>query len=143
MVYFATVRALKAKEKWVVIGAGSRAPRGLVLNGVKHGSERCGTDNFARHRDTKKQKLLSEKQDIKENLWSASGGGASWFEPTLSILNQVTAILNALESTEPAVLADLFREVGLPPALRAGKIVFQPTLWLESPLLRVQRARTY
>ena len=74
----------------------------------------------------KKKKLIEEKTVLKEKSRRVSGGGAAWFEPAVSILNRATTIQNALSGTEPAQLADCFREVGLNPALRAETIVFQP-----------------
>ena len=74
----------------------------------------------------KKNKLIEEKTDIEQKLRSISDGGDSWFEYALAVIQQATAIPNALQSPDPADRADFFKKVGLNRTLRAEKIVFQP-----------------
>ena len=74
----------------------------------------------------KKKKLLEEKASIEEKLRSVSDGGDSWLELALAVLHQATAIPNALQSPDPAILANLFKKVGSNRALRGETIVFRP-----------------
>ena len=75
---------------------------------------------------TKKQNLIEKKTELEQTLRNVSDGGAVWLELALSILNQAAAIPNALKSSDPAFLADIFKKVGSNRTLRASTIVFRP-----------------
>ena len=74
----------------------------------------------------KKKKLLAEKADLHEKSRRMSNGSDDRLELTLSVIYQAVAIQNALEGTDPAILADFFKTVCSNRKLCTDRIVFRP-----------------
>ena len=61
---------------------------------------------------TKKEKLTTEKYNLRAKIHRAQGGACQWFEPVVNLINQAKSIPNQTKTANQAELGMLLKRVG-------------------------------